>query len=143
MENIQEKIEDKIIDWIALGGDGRIVAFKPEALKSVLVVKKRGDYKGDYKSKELYFKVISFIESPENKVFIKDFSGQDLTLNKNLYLLFVSFDEISQKINDKFWMIPSLQFKKSNFDSANPEFSKFLTSQKIFIDFLIEQFLKK
>jgi len=105
--NIQEDVEDKIIDWIALGAQSRLVAFKPEKSSTVLAVKKRADYKG----KQILFEVHSFVLSAETNVLVKDFSKKDFKAETDLYLIFAYFDEVKQKVNENIWIIPSLQFK--------------------------------
>src|SRR3989344_8382939 len=108
-ENIQEKIENKIIDQITTGASGRLITFKPEkdAKGADLIVERRGEYK----EKALSFKVNSVIGSKENNSFVKDFLQDDFKADKDFYLLFVSFDEVLQKINEHIWLIPSLRFK--------------------------------
>ncbi len=112
-ENIQEKIEDKIIDCINLTAGGRLVIFKPEkkGFEDYLAVGK----KGNYKEKEIYFEIISLAGQvrlkghPSN--FVKDFIKDDFQPSQNFYLLFVFFNEITQKISDNIWLVPSLYFR--------------------------------
>lgn len=109
MENIQEKIEDKVIDAMNFSAGGRLIIFKPE--KSIfgidLCVERRGKYKED-----LYnFQINSFVGTGAEEKFTKDFPEESFRSDKNFYLLFVYFDEIKQKINDYIWLIPSLQFE--------------------------------
>lgn len=102
MENIKEKIENKIIDWIALESGGRLVAEKPEK-GADLVVQKRGDYP----SKKLFFNV----EVSENPHEIKkDFL-------ENHYLLVVSLDFVKQELEEKIWFLPAFkeQINKETF----------------------------
>jgi hypothetical protein len=109
MENIQEEIENKVVDYINSGAGGRLIIFKPEKalFGADLAVKRRGKYK----EKEIYLQINSFIAPAEAKIFVKDFSEEDFKTDKNFYLLFVYFDEVLQKISDYIWLIPSSQFK--------------------------------
>ena len=67
MENIQQEIEDKIIDLIALGAQGRLIVFKPEKSDKDLIVEKRSDYN----NLEIYIKEeiadYEFKKNKENK----------------------------------------------------------------------------
>ncbi|MCX6720821.1 MAG: DUF5680 domain-containing protein [Candidatus Staskawiczbacteria bacterium] len=109
VENIQEEIEDKIIDVIALSTGGRLVVFKPEkkGLEDYLAVERRGEYK----EKEMYFLIGSTFKPMKKGIFVKDFLQESFKAEKNFYLLFVYFDEVLQKINDYIWLVPSLQFR--------------------------------
>ena len=126
-ENIQEKIENKIIDQITTGASGRLITFKPEkdAKGADLIVERRGEYK----EKALSFKVNSFIGSKENNSFVKDFLQDDFKADKDFYLLFVSFDEVLQKINEHIWLIPSLRFKDIADSVISPDGKKVLRFQ--------------
>lgn len=109
MDNIQEEIEDKIIDDINSGVGGRLVIFKPEkkGMEDYLAVERRGEYK----EKEIYFKINSLIVPAKKEDFIKDFYQESLKADKNFYLIFACFDEAMQKISDYIWLIPFSQFK--------------------------------
>lgn len=123
-ENIQEEIEDKVIDCINSGVAGRLIIFKPEGTASGadLAVERRGKYK----EKEMYFKINSFVGPAEGNIFIKDFLQDDFKASKNLYLLFVYFDEVKQKIGDYVWLIPSLEFRDIAEVVKSPEGEKIL-----------------
>jgi hypothetical protein len=107
--NIEEKIEDKVIDWIALGAGGRLIVSKPN--KSIfgedLLIEKRGDYKGE----DIFIKVCSLIGPVDSEKITKDFLQDNFKTDKNFYLLFAYFDSVKQKISDYIWLIPSMQFK--------------------------------
>jgi hypothetical protein len=105
MQNIQEEVKNKIIDWIALGSEGRLIVFKTEK-GADLAVQKKGDYPG----KKLLFKLEIFITPSEKNVFAKDILQNDLIKEKDYYLLFVVFDEVKQKIEEKIWFMPVLSF---------------------------------
>jgi len=107
-ENIQEKIEDKIIDYINTGAAGRLIIFKPEKAPfgSDLAIERRGKYK----EKGIYLQVNVFIAPAKAKNFINDFLQESFKTDKNFHLLFVYFDEVRQEIGDYVWLIPSLQF---------------------------------
>ncbi|MCX6718180.1 MAG: hypothetical protein NTY81_01060 [Candidatus Staskawiczbacteria bacterium] len=129
-DNTKEKIENKIIDLIALNAKGRLVVFKPENLDNDLVVEKKGDYKK---------KVIAL------DIFGKDEINQlvekaDLKPVENFYLLVVSFDIVKQDIEDNFLVVPSLKFKEL---AGKNDFFKFSMSKKEFVSFLIKELEKK
>lgn len=138
-DNIREEIEDKIIDWIALGADGRLVAFKPEK-GADLIVQRKGDYPG----KELSFFIKIFIEPSINKDFEGNILPEELKDQKNLYFLFVTFDEIKQEVEDKIWLAPApdlIKDKISKFEAQ--KFSKYLMDKKSFSLFLIEKLISE
>ena len=108
-DNIQEEIEDKVMDCINSGVAGRLIIFKPgkNNFGADLAVERRGKYK----EKEIYFQINSLVGPAEGDSFVKDFSQESFKADKNFYLLFVYFDEVTQKINDYVWLVPSLQFR--------------------------------
>ncbi|MFA6190504.1 MAG: DUF5680 domain-containing protein [Candidatus Staskawiczbacteria bacterium] len=109
IENIKEEIEDKIIDYINSSVTGRLIVFKPDkkGMDDYLVVERRGKYKED----KIYLEINSLVLPAQNKNFIKDFSQEKFKADKNFYLIFAYFDEVTQKINDYIWIIPSLKFQ--------------------------------
>lgn len=111
MENIKEKVENKIIDLIAMESGGRLVAEKPEK-GADLVIQKRGDYpaKQIFLNLEISDKLIE-----DKKVF-----------SENNYLLLVNFDFVTQKIDEKFWFLPAFSEK---------------VDKKTFINFLIQKLI--
>ncbi|MGD0576956.1 MAG: DUF5680 domain-containing protein [Candidatus Staskawiczbacteria bacterium] len=109
MENIKEEIEDKVMDCINSGVAGRLIIFKPE--KSIFGADLAVERRGKYKEKEMYFQINSIAGPAEEVNFVKDFPKENFKADKSFYLLFVYFDEVSQKINDNVWLIPSLQFR--------------------------------
>ena len=115
MENIKEKIQDKVIDLIALGAGGRLIAFKPENSDKDLIVEKKGDYKKESVSFNIYEK-----EQLENM--------KDINPEKNFYLLFTHFDFVKQDIEDELIIVSSVDSKK------------ILLSKKDFVRFLISLF---
>lgn len=139
MENIQEEIEGKIIDWIALGTNGRLVAFEPEK-GADLAVQKKGGYQGE----EVLFNVESFILPAGKESFVKKISSARITSQKNLYLIFVIFDEISQKVDDKIWLVPAVDFETGkDVVFEEPKFEKYISNKSQFVDFLIEKLITK
>ncbi|MCX6723887.1 MAG: hypothetical protein NT155_01780 [Candidatus Staskawiczbacteria bacterium] len=110
-DNIQEEIEDKVIDCINSGVNGRLVIFKPE--KSLfgadLVVEKRGEYKE--KGREAHLKINILAGPAKEEILIKDFQQEGFKADKNFYMLFAYFDEVGQKLGNYIWLVPSLQFK--------------------------------
>ncbi|MCX6721188.1 MAG: hypothetical protein NT026_01130 [Candidatus Staskawiczbacteria bacterium] len=148
-DNIQEEIEDKIIDWIALGSEGRLIAFKPEQ-SSNLVVQKKGGHGG----KELVFKIESFIVPQEKKDFIKGVEAVGVKPAKNFYFLFVVFKEVAQEVSEKIWLVPSADFfanaekieskdSDTQFQFNDKKFSKYLMDRKDFDIFLIEKLISE
>ena len=109
MENIKAEIEDKVLDCINSGVSGRLIIFKPEknSLGADLAIERRGNYK----EREMYFQINSFVGQTGGNNFTKDFPEGTFRADPNFYLLFVYFNEFTQKIHDHIWLIPSLQFK--------------------------------
>jgi len=157
--NVQEKTEDRIIDAINSGAEGRLIIYKPpkgevDALgrsptgEPDLVVEVRGGYK----TKPYNFKVICF-SGRKDKSFIKDFPQELFKADKNLFLIFSYFDQVGQKINDNVWIIPSIDFADTaeviKLEGENllrfqdDKFSKFLINKADLADFLMEGFKTK
>ena len=135
-DNIKEKVEDKILDWIALGTSGRLVAFKSGA--GILTVQK----KGGYGEKELVFKIESFIVPGPDEKLQRQLAKDSFKPAKNLYVIFLVFDEIKQKLEEKIWMIPSLDMaNKKNYNFETSEFPDYVKDRKDFIIFLIESLI--
>lgn len=120
-KNIAEEVEGRIIDWIALGGGGRLVAFKG-ALPNTLVIKKRGDYQAGL---SVTFQVHTFFGMVKQDFISEDFPEKSFNSQKSLYLVFAYFDEIKQKLNDDVWIVPSEDFKKLA-EQVSPENEKML-----------------
>jgi hypothetical protein len=106
---IQEEIEAKIIDWITMNVSGRLVVTKSDknSFGADLIVNKKGDYKGE----GLFLKVQSQIGPDGAQKISKDFLIEEFKIVKNLYLLFVYFDTVRQRVLDYVWIIPSSEFK--------------------------------
>lgn len=147
-ESIQDQVEDKIIDYINFGAEGRLVITKPERnpFNADLIVEKRADYS----SKKLYLKVVGFVGPAKENVLVKDFSQENFKFDKNFYLIFVYFDEILQKINENIWLISSLDFKKkfTKFQSTvtgeqKDEYSKFLINKNDLGDIILKIMISK
>jgi hypothetical protein len=153
-ENIQDKVEGEIIDWIALGSGGRLVAFKPVKGADLVVQKK-----GEYPAKEISLNLEIFLAPIEGKNFKKDILQSALNQTKNFFLIFLVFDEVKQKINDKIWLVPTSDFEK-NAEKVKLEdgsiilkfheslttdpkslFSKYLLDKKDFINLLIKNLI--
>jgi len=112
LENIREKIEDRIIDLINSSSGGRLVIFKPEKSDMDLVVEKKGDYK----------------RSPVSlKIYDKDELSQkeDSAVDDNLYLLFLHFDMVKQDIEDDVW----IKDKTSKFLINKNDIGKFFVNK--------------
>jgi len=153
MENIsvQEKTENRLIDAINTGAEGRLIIYKPPkgAVDADLVVEVRGGYK----TKPYNFKVICFSGRKEQN-FVKDFSQESFKTDKNLFLIFAYFDTVAQKLDDNVWLVPSIDFADTaevikqddgenllRFNSS--KFSKFLMNKADVADFLMEGFKTK
>jgi hypothetical protein len=131
--NIKEEIEDKIIDWIALGSGGRLIAVKPENGPD-LVVQRRGDYH----QKEIVFIIKSFIKPTKEDNFQINDVPKGFDSKKNYFLLCVIFDEIAQKIEEKVWLVPFTDLKGVEvFESKS--YAKYLIDKKDFTNFLIDK----
>jgi len=124
-QNIQEKIENKIIDYIVLGSGGRLIAFKPQKAKNGadLVIKRKGEYENEKekKSKSAVVKTRIFgTKSKKNTddIFLSIYSQEeDVDISKsepvkNFYLLFVQFDMVKQDIDDNVRIIKLDESKK-------------------------------
>ena len=132
--NIEENIKNRIIDLITKGSEDRLIAFKPkEDTGSVgLIVKKRGEYKSQViikkaktsfkvgqafsaspktKSKELSFQVNIFIGPSKTDTIIKDILQDNFIPSKDLYLMFIYFNEVKQDVSN-IWVIPSFMFSE-------------------------------
>ncbi len=133
MENIRENIIDKIIDWVAIGSEGRLIAVKNEKGGDLVVQRK-----GGYGEGELLFKIEIFIRPSNQENFVKDV--EFFNPEKNLYILFVIFDEIKQKVEEKFWLVPSTE-KITKFESL--KFDKYLINRKDFDIFLIRKLISE
>jgi hypothetical protein len=112
MDNIREKIENKVIDLIALGATGRLIVYKPENSDKDLVVEK----KGGYGNKKVYL-----------NIYVKELFD-DIKFNKkviakeNFYLVFVNFDIVKQELDNDILVITD----KSNLKVNKKDFVSFL-----------------
>ena len=135
IDNVKEKIEDKIIDLIALGASGRLVVFKPEKSDKDLIVDRRSSY--DKKTISLNIYEGNFFNDQDIQIKVKELAEQkNLNADEDFYLIFVYFDVVKQDISDNFWVIPS---SKLTGLINEEDFSKFLISRGDFIRFLIEE----
>lgn len=141
-ENIQEEVENKIIDAVTFAAGGRLIAFKPENMKkgADLVIER----KGKYKEGGISFKINIFVRPTGDYNIVKDFLPEDLNFSKDFYLLFVFFNEVEQKIDDRIWLVPSLEFKdmaeiiKSPDNKKTFRFQSSLESKGKYSKFLID-----
>lgn len=155
-ENIQEKIEYKIIDLINLNAGGRLIIFKsPNKDDKKLIIEKRGEYENNRK---IFFQVNRVIKKGD--VFLENILKKDFSPREDFYLVFLYFDEILQKISDYIWLVPSLKFESlaepikssegENFlkfeapvdTKAENKYSKLLIDKNNLGDFLIDIFGK-
>jgi hypothetical protein len=144
MDNIKEKIEDNIINWITINAGGRLVVFKPENSNNDLIVEKRGDYKKMTVALNIYGK---------RAIDDGDFDKENFKPESNFYLIFVHFDIVKQDIEENILIVPSMDFKKiMNEEKFSqdllglrqlvPSSSKFLVNKKNISNFLLEKFGK-
>jgi len=135
-DNIQEKIEDKIIDCINSESDGRLVIFKPENLNKVLVVERKGEYKNN---KQVILNVFGS-EKPGGKDLEKEnflsINREIPSTGRNVYLVFVSFDIVKQDLEDSFLVIPAFKLSEVK---REKNLSKFLMDKRSFTRLLLEQ----
>ena len=140
MNNIKENVEDKIIDWIALGSEGRLVAFINEKSGELVVQKK-----GGYGEKEMVFKLEIFATPAESRDFNKDIVLPILKSKNNFYLAVVVFDEIKQIVEEKFWLVPYSELVKMprpiKFETN--KFIKYLTNKQDFVIFLVNKLISE
>jgi hypothetical protein len=99
MDDIKEKIKNKIMDLISMEASGRLVVFKPENSDKDLVVER----KGDYKKAPIFLNVYRKSQTEEKKRI-----GSD----KNLYFIFTDFDIVKQNIEDEIFVVYSVDSKK-------------------------------
>jgi hypothetical protein len=92
-------IINKIIDLMTAGVGGRLIVFKPQ--NGPAGVDLAAERKGQYKEEPVYF----MLNPPE---FSEDFKPA-----KNLYLIFVDFDVVTQKLASRLRFVPSADFKNA------------------------------
>ena len=97
MASDQEKIENKLIDWIALESNGRLIVFKPELGPDLIVQKK-----GVYDEKKLSFTIVNASDVEEKKY----------GMVKSDYMIFANYDEVRQDISEKILLISPADFEK-------------------------------
>jgi len=167
MENIQEDVENKIIDCIVLGSNGRLIVFKPEEHKNGtdLAVKRKGEYEpeenksiveqkvvraqafGSVSKKnkeEMFVSVSGQIKTDEKSIFIKDINIGESGLDKKAYLLFVFFNLVKHDIDDYVCILQLEKFKKiatATKDRNILKFESYLSPEKKdkYTDFLINK----
>jgi len=139
MSNIQEEIEDKIIDLIALGAFGRLIVFKSDNPNRDLVVER----KGDYKTKTIFLNIYGreFLGEQGLPDEINDLAAaKNLEPAGNFYLIFVKFDMVKREIAENFLVVPSMDMQNT---LDEKDFSRYTMSKKDFIAFLIDYLNKK
>ena len=152
-EKIQEKIENRIIDFINLNAGGRLIVLKSKELgiDTNLVIKKKGDYEapktetpenknivkarifGVSKKKninEVYLSVNGQAKTTDNNLFSKEINLENFDESKNIYFIFVFFNVLKQDIEENICILSLKQIK----DKAD------LVKENIF---KIESFLSK
>lgn len=142
MDTIEKKVRDNIIDVINAGAAGRLIIVAKE--KSKQGIDLSVERRGEYKEKPYNFQINSFVGYPYKGGFAKDFSQKDFRAEKNFYLLFVSFDEVTQEIGNKMWVVPSLQLQDlaeavvSDKNEKMLRFEASLTVEDAYAQFLID-----
>ena len=156
MENLQEEIKNKIIDWIISGAGGRLVVFKPENFSNGadLVVIKKGEYDpagdkdlpksvivktkifGDFsqkESKEIFISVNGLLKETGSSIFKKNINIGAFKNIKNFYLAFVFFNILKQDIENFICFVPLQEFLKVAGKENNGDvfkFESFLSADK-------------
>lgn len=154
LENIQEKTENKIIDYVVLGSGGRLLVIKPEnaGRKADLVVKRKGEYDdvdanaiGEKKVvrtkafgtrkhkdiKEIYVRVFS-AERKED-ILKHNLDANNSGNGNDVYLIFTAFNDITQDIEDHIYVVPLDRFK----ETENKD--KFIINKKDLAKFFIDK----
>jgi len=156
MENLQEEIENKIIDWTISGAGGRLVVFKPPDPSggADLVVVQKGEYDpagnkdlpksiivktkifGDSSQKEsteIFISVNGLLKESDSSIFKKDVDIEAFKKTKNFYLAFVFFNILKQDIEDFICFVPLQEFTKiaGKVNNGNVfKFESFLSADK-------------
>lgn len=133
-EKIQEKIENRIIDFINLNAGGRLIVLKSEETGGdiSLVIKKKGDYEpsktetpenknivkarifGVSKKKnikEVYLCINGQTKTTDNSIFSKEINLENFDESKNIYFVFVFFNVLKQDIEDNLCILSLEQIK--------------------------------
>jgi len=107
---VQEKILDKVIDWIITTSAGQLIITKPlgESAMADLVIEKRGKY---YNEAKTYLQIRECEKNLSEKVYRAEVSEGEFEPNENILLLFLYFDIVSQDITN-IWLIPANVFPK-------------------------------
>jgi hypothetical protein len=154
-EKFQEKIENRIIDFINLNSGGRLTILKSDNFseKINLVVKKRGEYEfgkenplaqgsivkakvfGSIKKKEtkdVNICIISQIKTKEGDLFNKEINVEEFKNRENTYLIFVFFSLLSQDISENICILSLDEFKKNSEKTKENivRFESFLSPKK-------------
>jgi hypothetical protein len=134
-ENIQEKIEDRLIDYININARGRLIIFKSEKkLKGVnLVVKKKGEYESkravpleknpivksqvfgarrNKSAKTVWLHVLGQNKASRDTLFKKDIDITEFADRTEICFLFIFFNVLKQDIDDYVCFISLEQFEK-------------------------------
>ncbi len=133
----KEKAINKIIDYIFLNSDGRLLATKPQgqSFKADLIVKRKGEYlaPAEEKKDSVFAKVKIFAEkkkrgSKEDFIFICDKKDSFDILNfangENFYLLVVDFNIVKQDVEDQIKIV-KLDKTKKEFLVSKKDLSRF------------------
>lgn len=154
-ENFQQKIENRIIDFINLNSGGRLTILKPDfpSKKIDLVVKKRGEYEfkkenplaqgsivkakvfGSIKrkgTKEANICIISQTKTKEGGSFYKEINIEEFKNEENIYLIFVFFSLLNQDISEDICILPLSEFEKNaeKIKESIFKFESFLSCKK-------------
>lgn len=134
-EKIQEKIENRIIDFINLNAGGRLIVLKSEENGGdmSLVIKKKGDYEpskietpenknivkarifGVSKKKnikEVYLCINGQTKTTDSNIFSKEINLENFDESKNIYFVFVFFNVLKQDIEENICILSLKQMKE-------------------------------
>ena len=139
--NIREDVENKIIDCIVFGSNGRLIVFKPEEHKTSvdLIIKRKGEYEPEKDKntvEQIIVKVRAFgSKTKKNKeeIFLavrgqtENVDISKFNIAQNFYLLFVNFDMVKQDIKDNIRIVKLDESKK-----------EFLTDKKNLAQFFLK-----
>ncbi|MBU2539681.1 hypothetical protein KJ786_00760 [Patescibacteria group bacterium] len=147
----KEKIENKIIDWVAETASGKLTIVKPPntLVGTDIIIKKRGEYYDDI---EIHLQIRECEKEIKEKVFINKISEGEYEEKLNFYFLFSSFDIVAQDISEYLWLIPadkffeiadeiatrSFQFKVPIDVNINSNYSKYLIEKRDLANVLIK-----
>ena len=115
--DIKDKIEDKIIDYLAFEAGGQLIVTNPPVTSPAdLAIKKRGEY---YDGTTIYLKIKEYKKSDKEKIYRAEVIEGEFEPREDFYLLFIYFDIVTQDIADYIWLVPTTDFLKIASTSAS------------------------